>query len=95
MLEKHIFEQLQVTASHKDGVGQKMLMWGDTGDRYFYGLCHSGVSVSSRHLWIYSENVPVRYLSVFMEEWDLLCWIGRVVSLMQYTTPGYDQWWIT
>lgn len=28
--------------------------------RYFYGLCHSGVSVSSRHLWIYSENVPVR-----------------------------------
>lgn len=23
----------QVTAGHKDGVGQKSLMWGDTGDR--------------------------------------------------------------
>lgn len=28
--------------------------------RYFYGLCHSSVSASRRHLWIYSENVPVR-----------------------------------
>lgn len=28
--------------------------------RYFYGLCCSGVSVCPRHLWIYSENAPVR-----------------------------------
>lgn len=54
--------------------------------RYFYGLCHSGVSVSPRHLWIYSENVPVRSksVSVTLDVLTTCLRLKRTCSTLEY-----------
>lgn len=54
--------------------------------RYFYGLCHSSVSASHRHLWIYSENVPVRRksVSVTLDVLTACLRLKRTCSTLEY-----------